>query len=213
MYLPTPGDRLFFKRRALAVLRSYWCRRWDALALRRELSRSDRPRYFADQIAFDGLYVRLRRLPWLWYAGVFSRGRHLPATDDARHRWYQDPIHLPLWGLGPRALVFPPGIFAHLDALPLVGSPYRYALGLDEPHRAQAIHQRTLRQPGARVCLQVERFSVGRAPPLLTWQGPRHTHRPTLRVEGTIARGPLRELPLIVPIGEVYWRGLQEPAP
>lgn len=190
-----PGDRVFFKRRARQALRSYWGHRYDALDIRREVLRHDRPRYYVEEVLLDGLYARLSRLPFLWYAGVFSVGRHRPPKGPRqRARWVQDPVHLPVRGLGPRALVFPPDILDQLHAIPLLGTHYRYT--------------GVLAGGQERVTMRVHRLSIGVADPVYTGFGPRTAGEATLRLEGVMASGPEPGRGMVVPVGEVFWQRL-----
>ncbi|MEM6927984.1 MAG: hypothetical protein AAF602_13720 [Myxococcota bacterium] len=196
--MPKPGERVFLKRRARHQLRSYWGHRWDALDIRREILRHDRPRYFVDTVHLDGLYVQLRRLPFLWYAGVLTIGRHLaPRTPDQRPRWVQEPVHLPLRGLGPRVLVFPPTILDQLGDLPLLGNAYRYT--------GQG-SWRTRR----RVRMQVDRLVIGTPDPLFARFGTRLGVHQTLCLQGTTDHAAEESHVLNVPISEVYWKSLIE---
>ncbi len=89
------GSRVFFKRKGHSTLRDYWCARWDNLELRRILSLPYEPKFHVTAEHLDGYYVELRGIPFVWYRGLFSIGRHL-----ASGRYYRDPVHLPIRGLG-----------------------------------------------------------------------------------------------------------------
>jgi len=193
-----PGDRVYLKRRARQRLRSYWGRRWDALDIRREVLRHDRPRYWIESIHLNGMYARLRRLPFLWYAGLFTVGRHLtPRDPSGRSRWYQNPVHLPIRGLGPRVMVFPAVVLDRVARLPLLGTPERYT-GIERPGEPPA-------------SMRVRCVSFGVTHTIYARHGPRTGRTETLRLEGELADGADAGFPLVVPISEVSWKALVAP--
>lgn len=195
------GARVFLKRKALMLLRSYWCRRWDHLPLRELLSRPRMHRLHVEAEALDGQYLRLRWLDMVWFRGLFTVGRHLPSG-----LWYRDPIHAPLSGLGPRALVFP-GAAARLEEVTLLGDWSRYqrcAEGWITPERP--IVRALPPGEGPRVELRVERVTFELPAPLISRWGERTFHQPTVVLHGRTRDRVLAEHPLAVPVSEVYWR-------
>ena len=202
---PISGTRAFFKRKALRHLRSYWCHRWDNFELRRQLSLNYEPKYHIESEHMDGFYVKLVRLDFLWYRGLFSIGRHL-----ASGRYYRDPVHLPLSGIGPREMVFPITLLNHLDRLTLLGNWVRYQMsahGFLEPDQ-QPVWSRSLESEGEKLTVKVGEVLLATPPAVVTRWGYKSRPRQTVCLEGEVLNSSLQGLKVVVPIDEVYWNML-----
>ena len=197
------GDtRVFFKRKALKLLRSYWCQRWDNAELRSQLSLTYEPKYYIESEHMNGFYVKLRRLDFLWYRGLFSIGRHLPSG-----RYYRDPVHLPLSGLGPREMVFPGSLLDHLDRLTLLGNWVRYqmsARGFLEPDQ-QPVWSRSLESEGEKLAVRVFDVLITTPPAVVTRWGHKAGLRQTICLKGEALNTPAQGLTVVVALDEVFW--------
>lgn len=194
--------RVFFKRKATRLLQSYWCARWDNLPLRQLLSLNYNPKYYLESEHLDGLYIKLKNLDFLWYKGLFTLGKHLPSG-----RYYRDPVHLPVRGLGPRECVFPATILTQLGQLTLLGDWTRYQYSAENwlKHDEQPIKISRRRTPEERLCICVDKLSVGLPPPIIGWWKLLRSTSPTVCLEGRILNSPLFGQYLKIPIDEIYW--------
>ncbi|MFO0660608.1 MAG: hypothetical protein U0165_12370 [Polyangiaceae bacterium] len=196
-------QRVFFSAFAASSLRRYWCNRWDNLDLRRLLSLSYEPKLFVESEHLDGVYVKLKRINYLWYSGLFLVGRHTRSG-----RWTKDTLHRPIAGLGPRQMVFPTSIELCLNRLPLLGSLWRYQLCFDGVAPDTPPDHEPYGSEGGLI-LDGCSLRFARPRPLRLYQGVSNVSRETVVVRGKLISTRQRGYWLEVPIREVLWKGLE----
>jgi hypothetical protein len=205
------GQRVFFKRKALSVLKGYWCQRWDNAPLRQALSLRYTPKYHVVEELLGGYYVRLRYSDLLWYRGIFSVGRH-----NAQGKFTQRPVNEPVRGMGPRELIFPEALQGRLADVPLLGDLKRYLLCLDTAPcvPAAAGEAVALFRPEDNLkplWMKVDTLALAVPRPLLDRQGTPRSRgtTPVFSMSGSINNGGNAfGRKLTVPISELSWRTL-----
>ena len=195
--------RVFFRRKSLHTLREYWLKRWDDLLLRQELSLNYTPKYHIESEYLDGFYLKLNRIEYLWYKGVFSRGIHLKSG-----RYYRDPYHLSSKGMGPRELVFPIKILDQLNELTLIGDWTRYQLCRLENIEEVDIVKPT-RKAKERMQLAVDTVSMSKPPRVLSrWGEGKANPFETVCISGIALNGLYQRCRFRIPVREIHWNSL-----
>lgn len=201
--------RVFFRRKALKLLRNYWLNRYDDLQLRELLSKTYSPKYHAVEEVLDKNYLRLDRIDYLWYKGAFSAGVHLPSG-----RFYKEPYHYSNLGMGPRELVFPLRLLDQLQNLTLVGDWTRYQLCFLGGYSLEDMVLPTLHAKD-KACIAVDHIGFDYAYPTLSrwyypgrmgWKIPVPSMQMCL--SGRLTSGDRRGIKLRVPMREIYWQSL-----
>jgi hypothetical protein len=201
--------RVFFRKKALKLLRDYWLNRYDDLQLREVLSKNYSPKYHAAEEVLDKNYLRLDRIDYLWYKGAFSAGIHLPSG-----RFYKEPYHYSNLGMGPRELVFPLRLLDQIQNLTLVGDWTRYQLCFLDNHLLDDLVRPNDRAT-ERARIQVDKIGFDYAYPTLSrWYFPGRvdwkTPRPSLQMclFGRLNEGRMAGIKLKVPMREIFWQAL-----